>query len=131
MATTNALIGLGTPAEVAKRTGWQPVALTTSGAVQAAGAVMRGTGNQLCTLTVTSASDAVTLPDAAEIGDEVVITNPGSNAGVIYPPSGETINGNAADASVTLAAAGTAGCNWRFMRVSASAWIGRSGADAT
>jgi hypothetical protein len=131
MATADALINLGTPAEVAKRIGWQRVALVTSGAVQGAGAVMKGTGNQLVTLTVTSASDAATLPNEAEIGDEVIVTNPGANAGVIYPPSGETINGNAADAQVTLAAAGSAGCNWRFMRVGATTWTGRSGADAT
>lgn len=132
MATTNALIALGTPAEVAKRTGWLPVALTTDGAVQASGsAQMRGAGNQLVTLTVTSASDAMTLSDGAEVGDECIVTNPTANAGVIYPPSGQSINGNAADAQVTLAAAGSAGCNWRFMKVSATTWIGRSGADVT
>lgn len=131
MATAAALINLGTPAEVAKRIGWQTAALTTSGAVQGAGAVMKGTGNQLCTLTVTSASDAVTLPNEAEIGDEVIIVNPGANAGVIYPPSGETINGNSANASMTLAAAGSAGSNWWFVRVGVTSWIGRSGADAT
>lgn len=131
MATAEALMGLGTPAEVAIRTGWTPVALTTTGAVQGSGAVIKGTGNKLVTLTVTSASDAVTLSNEAEIGDEIIVTNPGANAGVIYPPSGETINGNAADAQVTLAAAGSAGCGWWFMRVSATAWIGRSMADAT
>lgn len=131
MATTDALMGLGTPAEVAIRIGWQPVALATSGAVQGAGAVIKGTGNKLVTLTVTSASDAVTLPNEAEVADEVIVVNATSNAGVIYPPSGETINGNSADAQVTLAASGSAGSSWRFMRISATAWIGRSGADAT
>lgn len=132
MATTNALIGLGIPAEVAKRMGWQPTALVTTGSAQAsAGGLMKGAGNQLATVTVTTAADAVTLPAAAEVGDEIVVTNPGANAGVIFPPVGGAINGNATNASVAIAAAGTAGCNWRFMKVSTLNWIGRSGADAT
>lgn len=131
MATADALIGLGMPAESAMRLGWQPVALTTSGAVQGAGAVVKGIGNKLVTLTVTSASDAVTLPDEAEIADECIIVNAGANAGVIYPPSGETINGNSANAAMTLAASGSAGSGWWFMRISSTAWISRSMADQT
>lgn len=131
MATADALIGLGTPAELAIRMGWQPVALTTTGAVQAAGAVVKGIGNKLVTLTVASASDAVTLSAEAEISDECIVVNPTANAAVIYPPVGHTINGNSANASMTLAAAGSAGSNWRFMKVGATSWIGRSGADAT
>lgn len=132
MTTTNAAISLGTPAEMAKRIAWQPVALTTTSASQSsAGGLMKGKGNQLASVTFASAAQAVTLPADAEIGDEIIVSNVTANAGVIFPPSGGNINGNTADTSVAITAQGSASSSWRFLKLNATRWIGSTFADAT
>jgi hypothetical protein len=132
MATADALIGLGTPAEVAKRQGWQPVALTTSGTTQGSGTgVLRGLGNQLVTATVHAGTGAITLPADAEVGDEILIVNASANAGAIFPPSGGNINGETTDSgTVTLAASGSAGSSAWLVKVSSLRWASFSAAVA-
>lgn len=123
MASTNSLIGLGTPAEVAKRVGFQQVSITTTGAVQSAGGGnLIGPGNKIVSATFASASDAITLPVAAEIGDEIIISNITANAGVVYPPAGGNINGETANENVAMAAQGSAGSIQWFVKLSATRW---------
>lgn len=55
----------------------------------------------------TSSGAGVRLP-AANAGDEFVISNGGSNALKLYPPSGAAINGLGANASVSIPANGLA-----------------------
>lgn len=117
MATANALINLGTPAETAKRTGFTQVSVTASGTTQGSTA-LKGPGNLFVNATI-PASQAITLPSNAEIGDEIVIFNNAGNAGVIFPPSGGSINAAAADASVAIGA----NLARRFFKATATRWV--------
>jgi len=123
MATADNLIGLGVPPEVAKRIGFVPVAIATTASTQGTGA-LRGPGKKLVSATFTTAADAVTLSSDAEIGDEIVIANVSANAGVIFPPTGGNINGESANASTAIAAQGTTGNAWRFIKLNATRWLG-------
>lgn len=123
MATVASLMGIGMAAELAKRVGWTPVAIATTAATQGTGA-LRGPGNKLVSATFTTAADAVTLPSDAEVGDEIIIANVSANAGVIFPPTGGNINGESANASTAIAAQGTTGNAWRFVKLNATRWLG-------
>lgn len=123
MASVASLMGIGMAAELAKRVGWTPVAVTTTAATQGTGA-LRGPGNKLVSATFTTAADAVTLPSDAEVGDEIIIANVSANAGVIFPPTGGNINGESANASTAIAAQGTTGNAWRFVKLNATRWLG-------
>jgi hypothetical protein len=133
MSSAQALMGVGMPAEVAKRAGFEVVDVTTTTATQGTGGgLLVGSGNKLARATITSASDSVTLPAAAAPGDEVIVSNLTANAGVVFPHSGGNINGNTTDSgTATLAAQGAAGSNWRFVKINATRWAGWSGADQT
>lgn len=123
MASVSSLMGIGMAAELAKRVGWTPVTIATTAATQGTGA-LRGPGNKLVSATFTTAADAVTLPSDAEIGDEIIIANVSANAGVIFPPSGGNINGESANASTAIAAQGTTGNAWRFVKLNTTRWLG-------
>lgn len=132
MATANNLIGVGVPAEQAKRTGYQNRTLTTTATSTAGSGALAGPGDQLVAATVHAANGSITLPTNAELGDEIIVTNLSANAGLIYPGSGQTINGNTATSgTATLAATGAAGSSWRFVKISATGWAGWSAADQT
>lgn len=131
MATANGLNDLGVPPEVAKRTGYQEVSVTTAGTTQGStGGVLSGPGNKLVLATIHSSNGAVTLPANAEKGDEIIVANVTGTAGLVFPQSGGNINGNTTDSgTATLAAQGSAGSNWRFVKLNATRWAGWSGAD--
>lgn len=132
MGTTENLMGVGMPAEVAKRTAYQEQTLTTTATSTAGSGQLRGPGNLLVAATIHSANGSITLPTTAELGDEVIVANVSANAGLIYPGASQTINGNTAtSAAATLAASGAAGSNWRFVKISSTGWAGWSGADQT
>jgi hypothetical protein len=59
-------------------------------------------GSSMSIITTAAASSGVRLP-SLEIGDETEILNVGANAVIVYPASGERINGLATDASFLLA----------------------------
>lgn len=69
---------------------------------QAGGTVINGDINLV---TTANASDAVTIPANLPKGTIIYVRNLSSNAGIIFPPVGGTINAAAADASVALAVA--------------------------
>lgn len=122
MATAQDLQGIGLPAEQAIRLGWQPVSVTTSGTGQAsAGGLIRGIGKKIVSATLT-ATHAVTLPSAAEIGDEIIVNNITANAGVLFPHVGGNLNGETTDASMVIAAQGASSSALRCVRVSATRW---------
>lgn len=123
MATSGALMAIGVQAEVAIRTGYQPVSITTTSASQSsAGGLLVGPGNKIVTATIASASQAITLPSAAEIGDEIIINNVTANAAVLFPHSGGNVNGETTDASMVIAAQGTSACVLRAVKLSATRW---------
>jgi hypothetical protein len=124
IATAAGLSDQGVPPEVAIRTGFQPVSVTTTGAVQGAGGgLLKGPGNKIVSVTIASGSDAVPLPSAAAIGDEIIISNISATAGVIYPPSGSGFNGNSANGTIAMAASGSATCGLYCVKVTATRWL--------
>lgn len=132
MATADALIGLGMPAELAIRLGFQPVSITTAGTTQnSSGGVLNGAGNKIVSATVHTGTGAITLPDEAEIGDQILIQNISANAGAIFPPTGGNINGETTDSgTVTLAASGSAGSSALLIKATALRWASFSAAVA-
>lgn len=130
MATVDQLVSLGTPAELAKRLGWTPISVTTTGAVQGAGGgLLRGIGKKMVLATFASGSDAITLPSEAEVGDEIMIVNISATAGVIYPHVGGAFNGNSANGTIAMAAAGSATCELRCVKISANRWWAMTSTD--
>lgn len=119
MSTATNLMNLGVPAEQAKRTGWSIVSATTTATTQnSAGGALTGQGNKLVRATIAGAGHAVTLPLNADVGDEVEVYNETATAGVIYPPTGATLNQLAANTSTALAANASARC----IKIGATAW---------
>ena len=105
MAQAKDLIALGLPAEVAKRVGFDVQAKATNGSTQGStGGLLTGPGNKLVLATITSASDALTLPSAADIGDIVIVANLTGSSGFVFPQSGGTLNNGTANQKATLAA---------------------------
>jgi hypothetical protein len=132
MATANALVDLGNPAETAKRVGYVPVDVTTTATSTAGSGQLRGPGNKIVRGTIHAANGSITLPTDAEVGDEVIVANVSANAGLIYPGSGQNINGNTATSgTATLAAQGSAGAHWWFVKINATRWAGWAAADQT
>jgi hypothetical protein len=72
---------------------------------------------------VANANDAVKLP-AARAGSRVTVVNRGANTLQIFPASGDSIDGGAADASTTLAVGKTAD----FDASDAASWWKQTGA---
>lgn len=122
MATANSLINLGNPPETAKRIGFQPVSVTTSGTTQGSGTgVLRGPGNKIVNVTSHAAGGAVTLPSDAEVGDEIIVHNLGAaNTCVVFPPTGGSINAQGAN-NGTAAFAQNLGRS--FVKTTATAWV--------
>jgi hypothetical protein len=120
MTTTEAAMALGLPDELAKRLAYEPVAVTTTSSAQSsAGGLLRGIGNKIVAVTFASASQAVTLPAEAEVGDEIIINNVSANAGVLFPSTGGSVNGESANASMAVAAQGSTNCVLRAVKLSA------------
>ncbi len=123
MATANTLIALGIPPEAAKRLGYQLISVTlTANTQNSAGGLLRGPGNKIVRVTPGTNGFAVTLPSDAEIGDEIILDNITANTAVCFPETGGTINGNSTNATIALAADGTATSKWRLVKVAALRW---------
>lgn len=124
MATADGLIGLGIPAEAAKRIGFEITSLTATGTTQGAGVAIPATyGNLLVNLTTAGGQTAAVLPANAGIGDEVDINVITATAALIFPPSGGTIANKSANASVSVAIGA------RFRKASATLWAVTGGAS--
>lgn len=130
MATTNTLIALGMPPELAKRVGYQLLSVTLTANTQgSAGGLLRGPGNKIVQVTPGTNGFGLTLPADAEIGDEIIAVNGTANTAVIFPEVGGAINGNATNATVAMAASGTATSRWRFVKTAALTWAGWEDGD--
>lgn len=111
MATSERLMGVGVPNEVARRTGWfiQP-AIVDDGLT-----TLQGPGNQI--VIVASASASVVLGADFDLGDEVMVCSRGvavslypSSAMYIWPTSAGAAHAVSADVSRV------------FVKVDASVW---------
>lgn len=123
MATAEGLMGVGVPAEVARRNGWEIVALTSTGTTQgAAGGVMSGPGNKLVLATPHASDGAFTLPSNADKGDEILVVNEhASNSLDLFPATGHSIHKLSANGGTPVATAQS----FHAIKVSATRWIGR------
>lgn len=110
MPTSQDLVALGTPPEVAKRIGFNgssrklAAPLTAIGTAQVGAAVIRKDATWV-QLTTSGGQTAAILPSDAEyMVPYVVFVVAGGTTGLIFPPSGAAINAVADNASVNCAA---------------------------
>jgi len=101
----------------ANRVKYQTVTAGTTH-TQAGATQLTGTINNIDT--VANASDAVRLPPASE-NDTVELRNTGANAAAVWPASGDSIDGGAANAVDTNTLAANA--SRRYFAITSSAWI--------
>jgi hypothetical protein len=120
MSSSSDLMGVGVPAEVAKRSGYDLTPVTTTGSAQAAtGGNLRGPGNKVVAATITTGGDSVTMPSDSGLTDDIIVSNmSGANAAVVFPHVGGNINGGTTNASVALAA----NTSRRFVKITALKW---------
>lgn len=117
MALAVDLMGVGLPQEQATRLGLADVTtLAGVGTAQSGGAAIRTTNTKL---TTSSGQTAAVLPSDAELFLPYLVRNSTSTTGLVYPPSGATINAASADASVSIAQ----NLARIFIRVGALTWI--------
>lgn len=126
MALVKDLMGVGIQAEAANLLGFTSGAVAAAGSSSDSAATAIGKANTFPIVTVASGSaNGVKLPADAELMQPYVIVNISSTAGVIFPPTGGSINGDTTTSgSVPLTARGTTIC-WRY---SATGWAAVGGA---
>lgn len=90
IATSDALMGVGIPAQAAAMMGANPHVLTTTGTAQGTAAVLKSKNTEL--LTAGSQTGAIP-PSSAPVMEEYNIVNPTATTGVVYVPSGHTLLG--------------------------------------
>lgn len=100
MSTTMDLTGLGMTPALASRLGNTPATVAGVGTTQTGAALLGGGGFFI--LTCTSSNTAFVLTKAFSTGRPVWIDNSSALSATIFPPSGGTINGAAANAGITL-----------------------------
>lgn len=110
MATSERLMGVGVPDEVAKRTGFFIHSPLTDGTAK----TINGPGNQL--IVVSAATSSLTLGDKFDVGDQVIVC---AHAAVsLYPASAHYIWPTSAGAVHAVSADVTR----IFIKTDASAW---------
>jgi hypothetical protein len=115
MASAKTLIGLGMPAELAKRVGNNPSAKTGVGT--AIGTATALTDN-FTVLTTSSGQTAFILPVAQAGSGPIWVFCNTSDTALIFPQTGETIDNGSTSASVNVAQNKTA----MFWKTSATNW---------
>jgi hypothetical protein len=118
MALDKDLLGVGMPDAQARRVG-----LTANAAVIAAGttttdATVLKKEQKVVTMTATG-SDGIRMPSDAELNTPYYIYNSSGSTGKVYPTSGATLNGGAADAALSMTTLKVA----ILMRLSTNVWI--------
>jgi hypothetical protein len=89
-ATSDALAGLGMPAQLAALIGGNPSALTCVGTTQVGAAIIKSKNTEL----VTAASNtAAIFPSNAAVMEPYWITVQSATAAVLWVPVGHTLNG--------------------------------------
>lgn len=99
VATSDDLLGLGMPAQLAAMVGANPSKLTTAGTTQATAATMLTRNAELST----GAGQTGAVPNpAAALMNPYWVTNQTATTAVVYVPVGHTLNGTL-NSSVNLA----------------------------
>lgn len=121
LAKNTDLMGLGLAPGLAQLMGDSYATVTATGTAQVGGAALVGTVNNV---TTAGGQTAVVLPSAwPQLSAINVYVNTATTA-LVYPPSGNTINQGAGDASVNVAQ----GKMTTFIRISNTAWLSLAGA---
>lgn len=110
------LIQLGVPDQQAKRLGLTKSTKAGVGTTQAGAALI--TTNMTVATTV-GGQTALLLPLVIEASGPIIIVNYSATAAVVFPQTGENINGGTANASVSIAQNTTR----IFFKVSATQWV--------
>lgn len=111
LATSDAFMGLGMPAQVSNLLGANPHALTTTGTAQGTAAVLKSRNTEL----VTAASQTGAIPPSdAGVMQPYFLTSQAATSGVVYVPVGHSLNGSA-NGSFTLAQAKSA-IFWQYKK---------------
>lgn len=79
--------------------------LASAGSTQSDAALITGTA-PVVNISGGDGTKGAILPPSSRTGTEITIYNSGAGALKVYPPSGGTINGGAANASISVAAKG-------------------------
>jgi len=116
MAAAQNLIGIGIPDEAARRLGFIVSTKTGVGTAQSGATAI--TGN-LTVTTTSSGQTAFILPKTIAGSGPLVVTNPNSDAALIFGQTGETIDGGSTNASVSIAQNKTRA----FFKTGSSTWI--------
>jgi hypothetical protein len=108
-AITTDLMGAGVPAAQATLLGHLPAqTIAGSGTAQKTDSAAATSGNLLpgqgmVNATTSAGQTALQIPSTMPLGAEIVLNVTTATAALLFPPSGGTINGGAANASVSIA----------------------------
>lgn len=116
MTAAATLMGLGVPDQQARRLGFSVVTKAGVGTAQNGTAVVT---TNMTILTTAGGQTAITLPVAIPGSGPVIISNFSATTGLVFPATGETINGGTLNASVNVAQ----NASRVFFKVSATQWI--------
>ena len=113
MATTDALTGLGMPAQLANLIGGNPNLQAGTGTTQTGATVIKSRNTEL---NPASSSTAFVFPSNVAVMEPYFLVNVQSTAGVVFVPSGHTIvsgAGVATNGSVSISQ-GKAAIVWQY-----------------
>jgi hypothetical protein len=110
VALNNDLTGLGVPVQLAELIGAPVNALTCTGTSQTTGATVISRNTELVTA---ASSTAAVLPSTAKVMNPYFFTNQQTTAGLVFVPSGHTLNGTV-NLAVTVAANGGSAIVWQY-----------------
>lgn len=96
------LASLGMPPALASRVGITIKSITGAGTAQG-GSSPKVYGGDVSLLTTASGQTACTIDASFPVGETAEVYNISSTAGLLFPPSGCSIDGGAGDASVSIA----------------------------
>lgn len=96
------LIGSGMPALLASQLGTTIVSITGVGTAQG-GSSPRVFGGNVCLLTTAVGATACTIDSAMAVGDVAEVYTITATTGLLFPPTGCTIDQGSANASVSIA----------------------------
>lgn len=111
VATADALMGLGMPAQLSAVLGGNPSALTCAGTTQGAAATIKSKNTELVTA---GGATAAVLPSGAGIMEPYFINTQSATTGLVFVPSGHSLNGSA-NASVSVPQA-KAAIIWQYKK---------------
>lgn len=102
MTLSTSLMGLGMPGPLATLVGTTIKSITGVGTAQGGSSPTVYAGN-VALLTTAASQTACTLDSSFPVGEEAHVYNITATAGLLFPPTGCTIDNAAANASVSIA----------------------------